>query len=70
MTPIHDDYAFNSMAYYVDENGILEMNHNWEYIYGSLDKGIYRLVKNVFFESNIPVGSEDEYYIWVEFEIG
>lgn len=48
MTPIHDDYAFNSMAYYVDENGILEMNHNWEYIYGSLDKGIYRLVKNVF----------------------
>lgn len=70
MTPIHDDYAFNSMAYYVDENGILEMNHNWEYIYGSLDKGIYRLVKNVFFESDIPVGSEDEYYIWVEFEIG
>lgn len=69
ITPIHDDYVFNSMAYYVDENGILEMNLNWEYIYGKLDKGIYRVVKRVFLESDIPVGPEDEYYIWTEFEI-
>lgn len=67
--PIHDDYAFNSMAYYVDENGILEMNLNWEYIYGKLDRGIYRFVKRVFLESDTPISTENEYYIWTEFEI-
>lgn len=66
---IHDNFAFNSMAYKTDQNGILEMNQNWEYMYGKLDKGIYRIVKNVFFESDIPIEIGDQYYIWGEFEI-
>ena len=66
---IHDDFAFNAMAYYVNEKGILEMKQDWSYMYGPLKKGLYRIVKNVFFESDIPVEEEDKYYIWEEFEI-
>lgn len=66
---INDNYAFNYMAYFVDEKGILELEQNWEYMYGELDKGIYRIVKDVAFSSDIPITSEDTYYIWTEFEI-
>lgn len=66
---INDNFAFNMMAYYVDENGILEMSQNWEYMYGKLDKGIYRIVKRVFFDSDIPIKMGDNYYVWAEFEI-
>lgn len=69
LKPIHDNYGFNAMAYYVDEDGKLEMNQNWEYIYGKLDKGIYRIVKDVFFDSDVPINENDHYYIWSEFEI-
>lgn len=66
---IHDDFGFNAMAYYVNEFGILEMNQKWEYMYGVLDKGIYRIVKDVFFDSDVPIELSDHYYIWTEFEI-
>ena len=57
------------MAYYVDENGILEMEQNWDYIYGPLENGTYRLVKDVSFNADTPITKDDIYYIWVEFEI-
>ena len=38
--------AFNYKAYYVDRNGMLEMNCEWEYIYGELAPGEYRIVKD------------------------
>lgn len=63
--PIHDNYGFNYMAYYVDENGKLEFQHNWEYIYGQLGTGEYRLVKYA-----LPSASKDErLYFSVEFII-
>lgn len=64
-----ENYVFNSMAYHVDENGLLEMKQNWTHIYGELPKGIYRIVKNVFFASDTPIDEEDNFYIWQEFEI-
>ncbi len=64
-----NNYAFNDMAYYVSDNGKLEMKQDWSHIYGSLDKGLYRIVKDVFFESDIPISDDDIYYIWTEFEI-
>lgn len=33
LKPIHDDYGFNEMAYYTDDDGKLEFNYNWEYIW-------------------------------------
>lgn len=66
---INDNFNFDDMAYFVDEKGTLEMNQNWEYMYGKLEKGIYRIVKDVAFESDIPVELGDHYYVWTEFEI-
>ena len=45
------------------------MKQDWTHIYGELPKGIYRIFKNVFFESDIPVDDNDKFYVWVEFEI-
>ena len=64
-----ENYAFDSIAYYVDEDKILEMHQDWTHMYGPLPKGIYRIVKNVFFESDIPVDENDKFYIWQEFEV-
>lgn len=66
---INTNYAFNSMAYYANYNGVLEMYQDWSKIYGELDKGKYRLVKDVFYESDTPITDEDKYYIYVEFDI-
>ena len=66
---ISEDYFFNDIAYYVDDSGVLEMRHDWTHIYGPLPKGLYRLVKDVFFESDIPIDDSNKYYIWTEFEI-
>lgn len=65
---IHTDYSFNEMAYYAKE-GKLELNQDWEYMYGTLGKGTYRLVKKVFKESDIPVIEEDHKLISVNFEL-
>ena len=54
---------------YVDENGILEMYQSWECSYGNLDSGTYRLVKEIFLQSDIPITDEELKYISVEFSI-
>ena len=48
----------NMPSYYVDENNKLELEHNWESIYGNLQKGEYRIIKEV-----------NDKYISVEFII-
>lgn len=44
---LNENTAFNLMAYRVSKDGTLELEQNWEYIYGILKKGKYRLVKHV-----------------------
>lgn len=44
---IINDSFFNSIAYKIDENNELELEHNWESIYGKLSSGNYRLIKEV-----------------------
>lgn len=56
-----ENYAFNSMAYHVDINNILRMEHNWSHMYKPLKKGKYRLVKDIITTQNT--------YISVEFTI-
>lgn len=41
------NYGFISIGYLVDENNQLELKHNWKKLYGELDPGTYRLVKEV-----------------------
>ena len=44
---IINDAFFNTIAYRIDKNNELELEHNWESIYGKLSSGNYRLVKEV-----------------------
>ena len=42
---VDGNYAWNSIGYHVDDNNELELDINWKWLYGSLDKGRYRVVK-------------------------
>ena len=66
---IGDNCGFILPAYSVTPNKALELRQDWTCMYGELSKGHYRLVKEVTFDSDVPVSEEDQYYIWVEFAI-
>lgn len=44
---IKGNYAWNSIGYQVDKNNKLELDVNWEWLYGRLDDGYYRIVKSI-----------------------
>lgn len=41
------DYGFDSVAYIIRENDITEFSVNWEWLYGKLPSGFYRMSKEV-----------------------
>lgn len=47
LKPIIDNYGFDMIGYSVSSNNQLEMNVDWEWLYGKLEHGEYRLVKKV-----------------------
>ncbi|MBQ6285070.1 MAG: helix-turn-helix transcriptional regulator [Bacilli bacterium] len=64
-----DGCVFNDIGYIAEEGKSHELKQDWSCNYGELPKGLYRLVKNVIFDADVPVSEDDMYYIWVEFEI-
>ncbi len=52
------DYGWNDIAYPINKNDITELNINWEWLYGELDRGYYRLTKEVI--NNREGGSYDK----------
>ena len=61
---VEGNYGWNLIGYYVDEDNTLELEHNWEWLYGELEIGEYRLVKNTS-ES----GDSTNHYFSVQFTI-
>ncbi|UNC92602.1 immunoglobulin-like domain-containing protein [Candidatus Contubernalis alkaliaceticus] len=64
---IEGDYGFNDIGYDLrsEDNG--EWAVDWDWLYGSLDTGEYRIVKNIMdFKSS---GDYDTYYLTAEFSI-
>lgn len=57
--PIIDNFGFDEIGYLPDSNGEVTLTTDWEWLYGQLPSGNYRLLKQV--------GSE---YISVAFSIG
>ena len=47
LKPIIDNYGFDSMGYKVNDDGIIEFEINWEWLYGKLDDGEYRIIKKI-----------------------
>ena len=48
LKPIDDNYVFTDIAYKIGENHQLEMNTDWSKLYGELEPGEYRLVKEIY----------------------
>lgn len=42
-----DNYAFTAIGYIPDENGEVKFTINWEWLYGTLPAGTYRIFKEV-----------------------
>lgn len=61
---LDDNYAWNSIGYQVGKNNKLEMDINWEWLYGKLSNGTYRIVKDTS-----EVGEEPNHYLTAEFII-
>ena len=47
LSPIISDYGFNEIGYLPGENGELKLPTNWEWLYGQLPAGTYRIFKQV-----------------------
>lgn len=64
---VRGDYGFHMVGYHVNEDDILEMDINWEWLYGKLSKGEYRIVKSAAItKDNSYLGDK---YVYVEFVI-
>lgn len=62
--------GFNAMAYSLNANQIRFETYDWEYCYGRLSKGKYRITKDFSDKTyNADSTSGNKYYISVEFEI-
>ena len=61
---LEGNYGWDDIAYHVDYTGHLVFDINWEWLYGILENGYYRIVKS----ASLPDSLEEKYFS-VEFEI-
>lgn len=64
---IEDNYGFNDIGYILPPLGSSEWNVDWEWLYGNLDTGEYRIVKDVL--DVIEPGDYDTHHLAAEFAI-
>lgn len=64
---IIEDYGWTAEAYMVARDDVTEFEYNWEWLYGKLPAGTYRLVKG--FTDFRESGDYDNFAYWTEFEI-
>lgn len=60
---------FVSIGYIIEPKETKQIKITWEYHYGKLSSGKYRIIKDVFRNIDIPIDENDNYYIAVEFTI-
>jgi hypothetical protein len=64
---IDGNYGFNSIGYNLDPNSTQEYTLDWEWLYGSLEKGEYRIAKDIL--DFRGTGDYDTYLLAGEFSI-
>lgn len=64
---IEGEYAFNDIGYSLDSSKVSEWAVDWNWLYGSLVTGEYRIVKYIL--DFRKAGDYDEYYLAAEFTI-
>jgi hypothetical protein len=62
-----DGRAFNSIGYWIQKGETREFEINWEWIFGELPSGTYRLIKE--FSDFRETANYDPFEYWVEFVI-
>lgn len=60
---IDGDYGFNDIGLEPDDNGRLELAIDWQWLYGSLEPGTYKIIKALYIDGDFS-------YFSAEFEIG
>lgn len=63
LNTIIKDYGFNAIGYSVDKNYRLEMEINWAWLYGELEDGEYRLIKDFAITKNNNYRGSKEIYV-------
>lgn len=64
---IDGDYGFNDIGYELNTGESREYEMNWEWLYGILEIGDYRIIKDILDFKEI--GDYHKYYLSAEFEI-
>ncbi len=64
-----NDLAFTLPAFSLKPHESKEFKINWEYGYGELKSGTYRLVKDVFRLGDEPIDESEKIYLYAEFTI-
>lgn len=64
---IDGDYGFNDIGYVLDSGDNREWKVDWNWLYGSLDIGEYRIVKDIL--DFRDTGDYDKYYLAAEFTV-
>ncbi len=64
---IIEEYGWNAIAYIVEKDDSTEFEIKWEWLYGKLPAGTYRLTKG--FTDFRKSGEYDNFTYWTEFEI-
>lgn len=67
VVPVIENYAWNSLAHFVPIDSDTEFEIDWEWLYGELEPGTYRIVKE--FMDFRKTADYDEAIYWAEFVI-
>ena len=62
------NYGFNAIGYELKQNVTSEWSTDWEWLYGALDEGEYRIVKDIL--DFRGTGDYDTYILAAEFSVG
>lgn len=65
---LEENYGFRDIGYDLDSSDVREWTVDWDWLYGSLDTGEYRIVKDIL--DFRKAGDYDKHYLTAEFTIG
>ena len=64
---IIEEYAWTAIAYIIPKRDTMEFDIDWEWLYGNLPAGTYRITKGI--TDFRGAGDYDKFTYWTEFEI-
>ena len=69
LSTVVEDYGFYDIGYLIPPGGQSELSIDWEWLYGKLKPGTYRILTTVWERPEGGVGEQGEYALCGEFQI-